>query len=568
MLFLLLCWAVLLAVARVIGATVLQWTSPAEDYPDRADERFFAQIWVGLFSLASILLCVSFFHPLSASVLACLPIAAVCFAVPSVRRQVRRSGLSPMQRGGFGIVLLAVAWNVTGPVELYDTGLYHAQMIQWLSRFGTPPGLALLHFRFGFSSSWFALAAVFQAVPFPDRTMTVINGLALALAVLQVTIAFSRILSRSAANPDLYISAALPLALLIGFAARFQLSPSPNFPVSLGIVLTGWAMVTRGSGGKHDWNLPLLLAAGTVGVKITAIPLLLLAAIFRLTGRQPRGRLAQTALIAIVLASPVLVANRIASGCPLFPSTFLCAGGAATVPLARIYQIEKFHVRPYTGDSRFGSLFDLRRNLKWAGKPLNALLAGVALIATLLVWILRATSPVYWTGVFGFAALFLSAPDFRFLAGFSAILLGVLAQTLHLKYARPRRESRHPHAVLLALAVAAGALVLADAAVREATYRVRTHDAFRSLNLERLLVPAHLPDAVPGSAFAHSLGVIYRTPKVDQCWSLPLPCTPAPPPPNLVWCAGPAHPHLGFCLAPTGPASSPVTAAPPAHPLK
>jgi len=53
----------LLAVARVAGASVLAFTSSGQNF-DRGD-LFFAQVWTGLFSLASALLALSLVGPVS-----------------------------------------------------------------------------------------------------------------------------------------------------------------------------------------------------------------------------------------------------------------------------------------------------------------------------------------------------------------------------------------------------------------------------------------------------------------------------------------------------------------------
>jgi hypothetical protein len=163
MLAILCCWAVLLVGARVAGASILMLTSSGENL-DRREDLFFAQVWTGLFSLASLALAVSTFHRLSPTFSLCvLSAVLVLFLAPRVRRQAGQVMFSGMQRATFALILLVAAWNATGPVELYDTGLYHYQMLRWLNQAGTVPGLALLHFRFGFSSSWFALAAAFDS---------------------------------------------------------------------------------------------------------------------------------------------------------------------------------------------------------------------------------------------------------------------------------------------------------------------------------------------------------------------------------------------------------------------
>jgi hypothetical protein len=47
-----------------------------------------------------------------------------------------------------------------GPFRMDDTDSYHIQMVKWIQEFGSVPGIANLHLRFGFNSSWFVSIAM------------------------------------------------------------------------------------------------------------------------------------------------------------------------------------------------------------------------------------------------------------------------------------------------------------------------------------------------------------------------------------------------------------------------
>jgi hypothetical protein len=57
--------------------------------------------------------------------------------------------------------ILAILVLNAGPVLMDDTGSYHIQMIKWIQEYGSVPGIANLHLRFGFNSSWFTSIALF-----------------------------------------------------------------------------------------------------------------------------------------------------------------------------------------------------------------------------------------------------------------------------------------------------------------------------------------------------------------------------------------------------------------------
>jgi hypothetical protein len=63
-----------------------------------------------------------------------------------------------------------------GPILMDDTESYHIQMIKWIQEYGTVVGLANLHERYGFNSSWFTLAGLFIPRNNPHNFFTILNG--------------------------------------------------------------------------------------------------------------------------------------------------------------------------------------------------------------------------------------------------------------------------------------------------------------------------------------------------------------------------------------------------------
>lgn len=64
-----------------------------------------------------------------------------------------------------------------GPVTMDDTGSYHIQMVKWVQEFGSVPGIANLHMRFGFNSSWFSTVGMFNYPVGGLNTYFSLNGL-------------------------------------------------------------------------------------------------------------------------------------------------------------------------------------------------------------------------------------------------------------------------------------------------------------------------------------------------------------------------------------------------------
>ncbi|MEQ9482407.1 hypothetical protein [Coleofasciculus sp. F4-SAH-05] len=74
-------------------------------------------------------------------------------------------------------------------------------------------------------------------------------------------------------------------------------------------------------------TIPLILSAGAVTIKLSALPLLPIGFLFYLMGNQLTikiKRLLTGSAIVILLLSPMVLYSLTTSGCPLYPSTFMC----------------------------------------------------------------------------------------------------------------------------------------------------------------------------------------------------------------------------------------------------
>src|SRR4051812_34732314 len=74
------------------------------------------------------------------------------------------------------MVLCLVAILNAGPTMMDDTESYHIQMIKWIQEYGSVPGIANLHERYGFNSSWFAFTSFFIPAHTRLNYFTLVNG--------------------------------------------------------------------------------------------------------------------------------------------------------------------------------------------------------------------------------------------------------------------------------------------------------------------------------------------------------------------------------------------------------
>jgi hypothetical protein len=79
------------------------------------------------------------------------------------------------------VVLMVVVWFAilvlnAGPTRMDDTESYHIQMVKWIREYGTVAGIANLHERFGFNSSWFSSISFFLPLSNRINFYTALNG--------------------------------------------------------------------------------------------------------------------------------------------------------------------------------------------------------------------------------------------------------------------------------------------------------------------------------------------------------------------------------------------------------
>lgn len=341
MLYFLVVWSVLLIVGSILGVGLLHLFQ-IQQFKQMGDRWIVAQ-WLGLVVLAIALLAVSLVVPLS---LLTGFIVTIGFCLLSLKSQRVRAELMALYQqfsrprlfGGLAL-LVAIAAIVSKQVTWIDTGLYHYSLIQWLSRFGTVPGVALLFGNFGFTSSWFALAAPFNLAILDSRVTAVMNGFVYLLAVLHLWVSLTHIRQKQAELSDWFITCfwlvTLPLILGYSLTRDILVSASPDLPIILLVGVTAWAVLIAANSktspagssptaGLGDRIVPLILAVGAVSIKLVALPLLAVVSLFFAAQAWKPLRLLFGGGVAIALLLPQLLSSTITSGCPLYPSTRIC----------------------------------------------------------------------------------------------------------------------------------------------------------------------------------------------------------------------------------------------------
>ncbi len=541
MLYLIVVWIGLTLACYLAGLALLHGFGA--DWLQRPSDRAIAALWLGVVALAVSLLAVSLLFPLSplvgGSVL--LVWSGAAWLIPGLRHELRH-GWQQLNKNWmviFAAISLAAAAIISRPITWVDTGLYHYSVLQWLSRFGTVPGLALLLSNLGFTSSWFAFAAPFNPPVLGARAAAVANGFVLLLLLLQACISLQRCLQPRDRPSDwfLLLFSLLLLPLLLGFRLLFEIlvSPSPDLPVTVLTGILAWLVLLAADAKKGPFNqsipaaaVPLFFASGIVTIKLVALPLLAVTALFYLAQTRGQGRaLWQGVVVVTVVLAPMMLASTITSGCPLYPSTRLCLN-LPWSPEAASIKITAQKTHGWT--SWYGAPPEGANPLLWLiGKWLTDAKVNqvLALVVTSLAagWLLSLrrwqTSEFTgwgWVGAIsagGLTFLAGTAPFFRFAIAYvlvaTALLLALHGRHYWLALQSSLRESRrHLFRVqfLAWLCCFFAALIWGVYAGQEAR--------------ARLILPPPLRQV---AVVEHRVNDwVYRSPAGDLCWATEIPC--------------------------------------------
>jgi hypothetical protein len=333
--FLAASWIILSLICLPFGLALI-YLAGADCFQNIGD-RVVASLWLGVMTLGLLMLFASIFTALTPIAGAVIGGAALLSSLAStkVRDELHRivSSVSAIKIVACAFILLLSAAFMIRPVSWYDSGLYHIQAIKWLSNFGTPPGIALIHGRLGFTSLWFALAAPFSAGRMDGRSGTVMAGVALCWALLHALILGKRILRREATHIDWFIFSAYLLYLPYEIGFDITISPAPDMPIALAIIVIAWLILvvskSKELGAESAYAnaclLPVMFSCGAMAIKVSAMFTLPITMIFYLSARWNgiyhwlRGL-----MVSALMTLPLFATNIMASGCPLYPSSLMC----------------------------------------------------------------------------------------------------------------------------------------------------------------------------------------------------------------------------------------------------
>ncbi|MBW4523143.1 MAG: hypothetical protein KME16_26180 [Scytolyngbya sp. HA4215-MV1] len=585
MLYFITIWLFLGIASWLVGISILKGLQIGHWL--RRGDRCILSCWLGIIAISLMLLAISFWLPLSPRVgwglMSGLVIWSVCR--PSIRQEAAHllAGCPRIALWGLGVAIVWVALFTTQQVTWIDTGLYHYGAIRWLRQFGMVPGIALLNGQFGFVSSWFALAAPLNPEIWEGQVSAVTNGFILLLVTSQFCLCLYQGLTNQRQLSDwfmvMFILLTLPVSLLTRLLSLVWVSPSPDAPLIFLVGGTAWSWLLLSDGvtltslaqqptRSRIEFIPLMLSAGAIAIKLIALPLLPITLLFYIGfGTCSLKRLLMGVFSIIGLLLPLLAGGIVTSGCPLYPSTFLCLNLPWSAALASVQSVAE---ATHGWSTWFGTPPDDVNPFVWRfWRWFDAIGASKLIVILLLVSIL---SIIYllktvkktnsFTGSF-------SSPQkgptellpvvFRSKMGiFCVILLAILGSLFAVLKAPILRFGMSYFVLLPALTAAIliqsnlaaqsfpfqpGLTALVERLTRQTdgTRQVLVGLSWGAITLipvlllavnvrTRLLLPPALPKVTVVQRTIHNVDYLKPQNTSGSCWASALPCAPAPQP--------------------------------------
>ncbi|HEY6001544.1 MAG TPA: hypothetical protein VIV57_01640 [Anaeromyxobacter sp.] len=497
--------------------------------PSPSDLRIAISGFVGLLAMAVVAMWASIFGPVGdLPALAVLGAGLLGFGIEA--RQFAASNRLFLVALLVAVAALSALGQIPGLFG--DQGLYYLQAVEWMKGPDAALGIANLHGRLGFNSSWFAIAALIEIPPLRGRSSFVLSILPIVFAIAALLGAVNLLRKGTWSRDVVYLAA---VAVPSCFACRTLGSMSPDGPVWILTFLSAalWSTAfARRAQFEAFATAASLFSVLALTIKPSALPLAAGSAILLSWQRAAVGRrrLLWIAGVSAAAVVPWGLRGLMTSGCLLYPVPQSCVGAlpwAVTRADAQLMQdwIASWARRPLLEPSRV--LGDWRWLGPWALRSIQegAFVGALSFLSGGLASLgrsIRSLDASFWApfalslGAVGF--WFVSAPDPRFAVGalFALALLPVAA-------AISRHASEGPAGSrfrrrVMRLSFLGCALILA--AANPWIVQLRSPGKFSATRWPELPQPAVRARTTVGG------GVLNVPVGTDQCWRAPLPCAP------------------------------------------
>lgn len=358
------CWAAMILVFQGLGLGLQRLTGTKTIDTDHLLMSF----WAGFALLIGILQVWHLFLPVGLSALvfvSFLGVLGLAWGARPICRWLRSAVRRP-----FALILAALAVgymaNVSlGACDLYDSGLYHLTAVKWNTSYSIVPGIANLHYRLGFNSSYFLFPAMLEIGPLTGRSSHLCNGLLCLMLVVQGLVAVTRL---STADPVRAAVAVFDITCALALLCFVNTSWISSHCNDLSPAIVQFAAVSRllafsfqpqldqGSAATspppekvcYDVVYIVLLLAAALCLKMSALGCALAAGAIALglwmwrarRGKRPlAGTLSWACALTVLMVGVWIGRSIVTSGFPFFPSPAMGMSLDWSVPLEQCRKI-------------------------------------------------------------------------------------------------------------------------------------------------------------------------------------------------------------------------------------
>ncbi|MDA3778902.1 MAG: hypothetical protein PF487_01515 [Bacteroidales bacterium] len=218
------------------------------------------------------------------------------------------------------VILLILLLSLKQP-DFYDTGLYHAQAIQWINKYKVIPGLGNLHSRFAFNSHMFIASALynwtfigdilkFDFVYFPINSFLVI--------LISSRLIFNLFIAKNENKIEIFVFNLVILTLSLWFFRKTLSAPVPDTSTAILIIYSLLIFIKeRNRSSEITMLIILCLVFFIPTFKLSALFVAgLIPFVFRINKFKT---LKLIFLTGILILSPFIIRNIYLSGYVIYP---------------------------------------------------------------------------------------------------------------------------------------------------------------------------------------------------------------------------------------------------------
>jgi len=325
-------------------------------------------IWTGWAVALFAFQCIHFFFPINIYSVAPVFLLGISVTIGLLYRELKfKAGSFMFAQLEFahvvtGIALLViiiwVASRAMAPNVVYDSGLYHFNIIRWTNSFPIVPGLGNLHGRLAFNQSFFTYVAALNLYPIFSHGRSLANSFLLLLSFFTLLELVLPVLRRPGLAVELpplqWFQAALGLFVIVYWAlsSREISSPSPDLASYLLqlVIFTVFArmvsdFIAREKVALTSSSILILLAVTGVTLKLSngiffGVIVILVAIGILKDSRTRFPDAVRVSFLPILMVLVMCVRGVILSGAPFYPSTLGYVHTSWSVPVDEVVEMK------------------------------------------------------------------------------------------------------------------------------------------------------------------------------------------------------------------------------------